>query len=229
MNAFAVGPMDPPHTDMASASDPAPSLSDLEEAFADLGASAAFTEAEDQGTSVLNYENLLLGGSPLHSQSFADTLWDIPSVPVVPTDGDEPSNRKAKTTRGTKSAAARAPRKREVKKKQPQRCTFNSDLDFEQAHLAWKLARAKNNESVKRSREKARDRYNHSKKRLRSVDEARNVLMSEAVFLERCVGIMVKALMSRVLLTDAEQDWLSTHLGHGQISPAYTLAVPCDR
>jgi len=65
---------------------------------------------------------------------------------------------------------------------------------------------------VKRSREKARDRYNDSKKRLRSVDEERNSLKAEAVFLERCVGIMVKAVREPLSLTEGEQKWLSTHL-----------------
>lgn len=162
----------------------------------------------------------LMSDSDLSSMFLSDFFADIPSTPDVPQASPEADvkvkNRGARVPRAPGARAARQPRKRDVKKKQPERRNFASDADFELAHLAWREARAKNNESVKRSREKARDRYNHTKKRLRSVDEERLALKSEAQFLERCVGIMVKAVASPLLLTAAEKKWLAAHLGQNR-------------
>jgi hypothetical protein len=137
------------------------------------------------------------------------TVDDILSAAVVTTETPVPCAGKSKSTTNQPNKSRR---KREVKKKQPDRANFASDQEYTVAWEAWRLARVKNNESVKRSREKARERSAESKKRLRSVEEQRRNLKSEAMFLERCLSVMTRAVHDRNSLSSREHQWLFEHL-----------------
>jgi hypothetical protein len=89
------------------------------------------------------------------------TVDDILSAAVVTTETPVPCAGKSKSTTNQPNKSRR---KREVKKKQPDRANFASDQEYTVAWEAWRLARVKNNESVKRSREKARECSAESKK-----------------------------------------------------------------
>lgn len=112
-------------------------------------------------------------------------------------------------------------RKRDMKKKQPERANFKNDTEYEAAFQAWRIVREKNNESVKRSRVKAKNRGEQVKKRLVVVEAEGRSLKADFDFLSSSLSVLKKAVLNPFMLAPKEQSWLKKYLS----SPKATLST----
>ncbi|EGD73195.1 hypothetical protein PTSG_04909 [Salpingoeca rosetta] len=93
---------------------------------------------------------------------------------------------------------------------QPQRSEFESDAAFEAALERWKSYREKNNASVRKSRERARERDQLCRRVLRDTEQRRQQLVATATTLRSNLRLLLRAFHADTTLTPLEAAWVQT-------------------
>lgn len=90
-------------------------------------------------------------------------------------------------------------------RKEPLASQYRSHEEYEDAYARWRSSRCRNNESVKRCREKARYQTKANKALLKTQEQHHRELLVEASQLRSHVSVLLKALRNPLHLTQMEQ------------------------